>query len=217
MHNVFVDFETTSLDPWKGDILTGHMILTDDNYEIKDELEIRIKPSPNTEWSEESALIHGIDRKATSDWNTRLRVCGELLQWFSQNLEADYTQNKLIMMANPNGWWSEGVYHIPWFDWNFLFSMYWKENLMFALQKYFTQQSCETLWYKAKQHKIKPNLKDISEYLGVQLDHHDAKSDTYALYECWKTLTRERYRKTDSSVSNYQGDLLLEESHYRSI
>jgi len=189
---VFFDCETTGLDPLRNDIITGFFLLTDNNNNIIDELEIEVAPDRSYfTWSPAAEKIHGIKMETAYDFPPREKVIITILEFFDRNLNQRPSENIFIMQAYPYKFFGQdGQPSWPYFDWHFLFFMFYKENAEFLLRKYFTYNPKETtltLWYKLKEYGLaKRNLESASQVVGYKFDHHNAKADTLCLFECWK-------------------------------
>jgi len=196
---VFVDLETTSTDPWRGDILEGCMILTDTEYEEKDRIIFKCKPQDDTEWDEEAFKIHNINFVDAQSYPSRREAALKVLLFLAKH-EITQHNTKMVIQANPNKWVDKnGQWTTPNFDKRFLEEMFKKEQLNYALEKYFPlkvynhKDTAENgtvlnLWYSLNYHGFKKkSLAEACRVAGFELtDHHNCQHDTLALLHCWR-------------------------------
>lgn len=188
---LFMDMETTGTDPWNHDPIDTSYIVTDTEYKEIDRIRIRNAPDFLSYWGVEAEKVHRITREEASSWQSRKEACLETIRFFESN-DISPLNTYLVIMANPNSWWDkkkkEKVF--GWFDWSFLFSMFWKEDLIWLFRRHIVMDphhNVQTLWTYLKRFKIDKNIKAACDYMGHDFtDHHDSMADTEALIECWK-------------------------------
>ena len=193
---IFLDFESNSPgspfghvsgpDGWD-DPISLFMIKTDSELNILDEIDVRFAPTGR--WSLDSEKVHGITEKEARNYPPQ-----------SEGLE------KIIEFIDPG---STIVFHAAkighYFDYGMmlgLFEKHEKRAIFYQLFPYLVS-TVDVLREAVKSGKFEPVLSQGSdgrqrqsyrlnlwcERLGIELDHHNAQSDTRATYEIFKRVT----------------------------
>jgi len=173
------DHETTGFNYWKNEILTTSFGLY--NYstlELLDEIELQFKPSNLRNFGGEE--VHGISVSEAITFPEKRESTKKLLDFIEQ---VDSDHNAFCCHAP----YVYGTY----FDWAFMFVHFCKYGLEYRLRKKINKLESTTIYLRKlrDEGKIdfdKPKLNEICEMFGIELKHHDAKSDRLACLEIYK-------------------------------
>lgn len=194
---LFFDVETTGLDIWRNDIITGCFILEGNDGEVKEVFEFNSRPEEKS-WGDIAAGVHGIAIDTALGFPHPRDTCLSIIQFFSQH-KIDYRKDQMIMHTSTARYFDKkvGTWTTPYFDWNFLMAMFFKQDMLFDLRKYFdiTEESVKSLWTVLNKLGVRPRtLKSACEVAGFPLtDHHNARHDTEALRYCWNKLSNSEF------------------------
>lgn len=186
MNYNFFDFETTDLSPFGAEIITACFIRTDEQGEVLSQNNYRLKPYfPESFGGTE---IHGITKEQAMEFPDRKEVLAKMMQEFSGEVMP-------VCFANPNN--KSGVYL---YDFAIIkaelarwyYETYLKFCRLFPANKQINvHQMFKDAYQKGKINKIKRNKKNQPSYsldslayaFDIPLEHHNAESDTMALYK----------------------------------
>ena len=182
MNYIIFDFETTSLNPYGGEVITGHFIKCNNLLEKLDELSVFFKPDVSENlWNLDAQDIHKISYKEASSFPISEIGLNQIIDFCKSD-----DDTCLICFANYSNQFGSYYFDIAFFQ--SLLNKHDRYYEFFSLFKY--ELSVHTL-YKEMQKKelidkrIKLGLKDVCEYFNVKLaKHHQANADTQATYEC---------------------------------
>jgi len=176
MYKTFFDLETTDKNPNTAEVLTGYFE-TFKGKELIDTLYVECKPQL---YLEESFEIHKISRETAMSFPDKKigmrQIYGHLLKYPSTLIcHANYT------VFGVNGY----------FDWQVLRNYAHFQNQSEWFYRVFMDYKIESTHTIAKQ-KLKLDnyrLSTLAAYFGIELNHHDAKSDTEACRKIYFLLT----------------------------
>lgn len=193
----FIDCETTGFDSIRNQVLTLACYVTDENYNILGEHYGEFRPEGKKEisWSEEAEKVHGIswDRalefksigEASGDFISFLRSFkGAPLSFVAHNMAYDRRMLK--------GTLSRDSHH---FEFGQCFSDY--------------QDTIKLLKDSSLISGKSRSLGKVCAELGIEHNHHDAKSDAFVLIEIHKRATGWKPAGTEEDTIEDDGDLPL--------
>jgi len=202
MSIIVLDLETTGVNVFDAEIITGFFIHADESFNIKSTHEIKCNP---LKWSDDAEKVHGITRQEASTFKKFSDVYQGLIDWI------DSCQPKQMWMHCNSTMFGRLAY----FDHAVL-----RMNMMnmgdvpyFKISNitpFSTHSLCKIVQGSFNFESFR--LDSICKELGVQLNHHDAKSDAMACLEIIKQLLPlttceaikdyERGINEESSISN---------------
>ena len=179
-----LDVETTSKDPWRGEILSLGAIIANERLEKLDEIELKCRPLNYYHWDKESEEYHKISIKES----LRFPDPDESLNRFCEWLDTynPFKQYSLVCHALPFR------SPIDLYDRNFIFSWFWNNDSRDRYYRYFDESKIRsTISRKRKQTLARWGLKDQKlgtwgEKLGIKFRHHSALDDAMLCYEVLK-------------------------------
>lgn len=194
-----MDYETTSLDPVAGDIISGHMILTDRFVCVKDSLDFRARPDASG-WQESAAEVHGFTLKECLKFPRPEEVAKEIYTWlhpYRQKITMVYHGMSRSFFDKEKQQWSWGA-----FDPKFLYFLFYKIDKFYRyyeiFDKYKTPISTVDMAKKvlkapvrAKFNMDKHDVADfrldtLCKHFDIPLQHHNARSDAEACMQIFK-------------------------------
>jgi oligoribonuclease (3'-5' exoribonuclease) len=178
------DCETGGTDPKKSSLLTLYLCVLDDDFNIVDELDLRLKPNDGKYVVEQEAMdINKINLEEHDKDAVTYEDGAVLLQAF---LQKHHTGGRWASLR-PAG-------HNFGFDLSFIF-----EHLMpkekwekYCHYRYMdTTPLCTFFQFIGKWPEKLGRLTDIAQFLGVKMrDAHNAKNDTLMWIDTFKTIVR---------------------------
>jgi DNA polymerase-3 subunit epsilon len=174
----FVDVETTGFDPIRNDVVSLAMIVTDQDGGTLGTFYETCRPNFNKFYDPSAEKIHGFSREQLEKFQAPRELCKKPL-WFLNDFRTP-DQDELL------------IYHaLNYFDWHFLDWIFRKSELEKSLYKMFNQNcTLSTIEISRKLGNEKNNkLNQWAERLGIELDHHNALSDTMACAKIYFHLT----------------------------
>jgi len=175
---IIVDLETTSLNVFEAEILTGHFIHVDENFNIISEREIKCCPF---KWSYEAEAVHGITQKQASKYRKFGEVYEDLINWIALSGAKEFwchTNSKMYGKLVP---YDYAIMRI-----NMLNMGDYPYHMINKLKPYSTHSLAKVLQGRFTFEGF--SLDNICKQLGIKLNHHDAKSDAHACLEIIKQL-----------------------------
>lgn len=176
---LIADLETTGVNVFDAEIITGHFLSVNPlTYEIVGEFELKCNPF---KWSYEAQEIHGITKEQAATYSKFSEVYTQLIDWISCQDATEFWCHSRVKMYSKLTFFDYAVLRLrmmemgdaPYFEIERLrpFSSHSLAGVMgadFGFEKFSLDYLCEAL--------------------KIKLNHHDAKSDTYACYELIKKL-----------------------------
>lgn len=178
MSSIVFDLETNGVNLFDAEIITGFFIHADEFFNIESTYEIKCNPR---EWSVEAERVHGITREEASNFEPFKNAYKGLIDW--------------IKSCDPNQMWmhtnSKMFGKVAFFDHAIL-----RMNLSYiddeayfkvgSIKPYSTHSLCKILQDRFNFEGFSLDL--ICKELGVELKHHESKSDALACLEIIKQL-----------------------------
>ncbi len=180
---VFCDLETTGLDVYGSEILTGHFIACDySTLGKRRELSLKFRPNKWDDQAENSVKIHGITHTEAMKFPDKSESLSRLLMWTSP-------RSVLCCHANINTMLGAILFDVALLKTQCLYSgLLWRFNKLFP----FVNESTHTFAREAKNRGfINPQgfrLNELAEYFKITLKHHDARSDCAAAESIYRKL-----------------------------
>ena len=175
---LIVDLETSGVNVFDAEIITGYFISCNPDLSIKSEFEFKAKPRL---WSYEAEKIHGITKAEADTFPTFKEAYQNLIEWIRAQKSTEFWCHTNANMFGKNSYYDHAVLRMRFAEMNdedyFAISMmkpYSTHTLAKHLQSHFNFEG------------FKLNM--ICKTLGIELKHHDAKSDAMACYEIIKKL-----------------------------
>lgn len=171
---MFLDIEATGLDPLRNNVLTLAAYITDDSYQLMDELFLQVRPdgSRKVSWSEEAEKAHGITWDEAMTYPDSKEQAGVFGAFLSKH------EGAIIVAHNApydrrmiKGWLfkSNDNYHDH-------YKMRTWDDTMRMLKK--------TKLIKGKSYSLGP----VCQELDIEHNHHDARSDAFVLIEIHRRI-----------------------------
>ena len=177
--NIFCDVETTGFDPWRNDICSLAVIVTNNNLSVESSFYTTVKPEINKFYSEDAESVHGFTRDEMKTFPPPECVCNDLLAFLAP-FKAKNNSPRLFVSHS-----------LRQFDYLFLEVMFRKQGLEYELWKVIEQRHQRSTIKEARKQGYKKNgLAEWSKRLGFDLKHHDALSDTMGCLEVDRYLRR---------------------------
>ena len=173
---LFCDVETTGLKPLKHEVISIGWILTDKRLNVIDRESKIIRPI-SKQWDDSSEKVHGISKVKASAGVDKFEYLSSFLDLIPPYCTFVSHTNKSI----------DGY-----FDFNMLMFDCMKLNLDRKFSQKLDQLNQISTVDYAKQANLPVEnykLNTLCEYFGIELDHHNAESDTNACYEVFKKLS----------------------------
>lgn len=172
----FLDTETTGFDSLRNQVISLAAYITDPDYNLLGEFSTGIRPvgSKDVVWSLQAEDVHGITWHEAREF-PELPEVHELLVNF-----LNPWKRELVMVAH----------NMP-FDRRMIKGTWSRIEKHNEILSYYRDFQC-TLSMSRKSGllpKKMTRLNHICEHLGIELDHHDAKSDAKALISLHRFLT----------------------------
>ena len=176
---IICDLETTGVNVFDAEIVTGHFLSVNPvTFEIVGEFELKCNPF---KWSYEAQEIHGITKEQAATYKKFSEVYAGLIDWLSCQDAKEFWCHSRVKMYGKLTFFDYAVLRLrmmemgdaPYFEIERLrpYSSHSLASVMgadFGFEKFSLDYLCKAL--------------------KIKLNHHDAKSDTYACYELIKKL-----------------------------
>lgn len=183
------DIETTGFSPGKHELLTAHVILTDGKNKL-DERGFKFKPTKFRPDYHKAYKVHGITIEEARTYPLKASTLETFL---------NFIPDDSIMVCHSRK-------SLGFFDYGFLSIECYLANMGMEFNRTFKWcLSTYDLAYKygkfTKDEKKKLSLDRVCEHYGIELNHHNAESDTKACYELFKIFYEAQKAKIDKSIS----------------
>ena len=185
----FADTEFTNLDVIGGDLLTAYLIIADDN-QILHEQELSSNHICDKYWSIEAQKVHKITKFEARKFNDAKSVCSTLIElndkfpcveFWNHALDFSFYDRKIFMRSHA---------HVDYAVLEWHFRKHGNVYDWFKIARPDQRRSTITI---AKELGFKKRSLDVlTKHYNIDLDHHDSKSDTKALFKLWQCLTKEK-------------------------
>jgi DNA polymerase III epsilon subunit-like protein len=184
----FVDCETTGFAKLRNGVLTFATYITDANYNLLDEYYMEVRPdgSRDVVWTDDAQKVHGIT------WEKALTF---------PKIEESVSDLKEFLAKHPP---MRFIAHNMAFDRRMVRELFEKTNhLTTEFDKYFPEQECTLKLLKDSgliTGKTR-SLGEVCKQLGIDHNHHDAKSDAFVLIEIHKRIYNGKSKGNDAQLA----------------
>ena len=186
-----VDLETTSLNVFDAELVTGFFCLLDEDYNVVDTKLIQCNP---WRWSDEAEAVHGITKKQASTYNKFTEVYEGLINWIQLSGAKEIWCHSNVKMYGKIVPYDYAILRLQMF--NMGDTPFW---IMNGLTPYSTHSLAKVLQDRFTFDGF--SLDNICKELSIPLKHHDAKSDCLATAEIIKRLLP---MTTREEIYNYE-------------
>jgi len=175
---IVADFETTSLNVFEAEIITGFFACLDENLNVTNTLSIQCCP---WKWSKEAEAVHGISEREASTYKKFSEIYEDIVSFIRMTEATEFWCHSNVKMYGKIVPYDYAILRlqmlnmgdIPYFEVNKL-KPYSTHSLAKVLHDRFTFES--------------NSLDNICKKLGIKLNHHNAESDCLATVEIIKKL-----------------------------
>jgi DNA polymerase III epsilon subunit-like protein len=211
------DLETTGLRPMLCDWITGSFAVLDSrSLEVIREINLESRPEI---WKEEAVAVHGISLSQAMKFPERKESLQRLIEFLPPPRSFDF-----LCHARPEN--ETGFFH---FDFAFLKIDFFNQLSIFEFRRHFNDQDVISTYSIAKKmiqdgllpKDLSKGLSSLSEFFGIPLNHHDARSDRIAMEAILRRLMglrngtlRDRHPELHHGTPDLSGDQRLEESEH---
>lgn len=165
-----VDFETTSLNVFEAEIITGFFAFLDDSFNVVDTLSIQCQPF---KWSDEAEKIHGISKKEASRYRKFSEVYPDIVNFIYHTGANEFWCHSNSVMYGKITPYDYAVLRPNML--NMGDGPYWAVN---QLKPYSTHSLAKVLHDRFTFSGY--SLDNVCKTLGIKLNHHNAESDCLA-------------------------------------
>jgi DNA polymerase-3 subunit epsilon len=171
---IFGDIETTGLDPLRNEILTGSFISSNGQEKLK-EIDLKFRPRFPKKWSIEAEAVHKISLDEAMTFPRHEESMDELMGFI--NGHSSFVCHALPLFGQH-------------FDWAFIKVAAFDMGYWYNLQKSIREDRVNSTITLAKKKITLPDYKlnTLCKHFGIELDHHNAKSDVNACFEIYRKL-----------------------------
>lgn len=211
------DLETTGLRPMLNDWITGSFAVLDSRtLQVIRELDLESRP---TVWNDEASAIHGITKSRAMTFPDREESLRKLIDFLPP-----FRSFWFLCHARPEN--ETGFFH---YDFAMIKADFFFTLSSFEFWKHFSDQDVISTYSIAKEliksghlpSDLGKGLSSLSEFFGITLDHHDARSDRIAMEAIFRRLMglrdgtlRDRHSELHHGTPDLPGDQRLEESEH---
>jgi len=180
-HYLIVDVEATDKVSTLAQLITGHFLLADKNFNIIEEYELKARPELWDNAAQESYAIHGIGYDTAKHFPAHREAIQDLNAWLE-----DLPICHFAAHANRTIFGKFSTY-----DYSVLTCNLFHYSMQYSLYRSCPRKHIISTHSLAKYLRLSCNydLKSIAQYLGLNnFKHHDAKADTVVCFEILKLL-----------------------------
>lgn len=175
---IVCDFETTSLNVFEAEIVTGFFAFLDDSFNVLDTLSVQCNP---WKWSSEAEKIHGISKREASKYKKFSEVYPDIVNFFYRTGAAEFWCHSNSVMFGKIVPYDYAVLRMT------MLTMgdgpYWAVN---QLKPYSTHSLAKVLHERFDFPGF--SLDNVCKRLNIELTHHNAESDCLATVEIIRKL-----------------------------
>lgn len=177
-YRLYIDVETTGFCHWRNDIIAIAIIVTDQSFHQKAEFYETARPSFDKYYSKDAEKIHGFSKAELLTFQEPRKLCINILKFLVPFKHEMNYPNIFVQHA------------LRQFDYLFTETLFRKNELEFSWWKVAAQDKQESTILKGRKAGYKKNkLDEWAKRLDLDLDHHNALSDTRACLEIDKYLS----------------------------
>jgi DNA polymerase-3 subunit epsilon len=190
------DFETTSKNVFDAEILDAQFFALNDDLEIVSELKIRCNPY---RYSEEAYAVHGISREECARYPRFEKEAEKIIAWFKEHRITEFWCHSNAVMFGKLVYYDWAVLRINLL--NLGTSAYYS---IARVKPFSTHSLCKLFQHEINSQSL--SLSAVCDSLGIELQHHNARSDALACIAIMKRFlsrtTREDLYNLDHGVTN---------------
>jgi DNA polymerase III epsilon subunit-like protein len=172
------DLETTSLNVFEAEIVTGYFAILDEKLNVVDSLSIQCNP---WKWSDEAEKIHGITKRQASKYKKFYEVYEDIVNFIYRTKATEFWCHSNSVMYGKIVPYDYAVLRLNML--NMGDNAYWTIN---ALRPYSTHSLAKVLSDRFTFEGY--SLDNVCRSLGIKLNHHNAESDCLASVDIIKKL-----------------------------
>jgi DNA polymerase III epsilon subunit-like protein len=172
------DLESTSLNVFEAEIVTGFFCVLDDSLNVVDTLLVQCQPY---KWSEDAAKIHGISKRTASAWPYFNMVYRDIIDLISRHKVTEFWCHSNSVMYGKIAPYDYAVLRLQMLNMGDV--PYWAIT---GLKPYSTHTLAKVLQGRFTFEGF--SLDNVCRTLGIKLKHHNAESDCRATVEIIKRL-----------------------------
>ncbi len=175
---IVCDLESTSLNVFEAEIITGFFVHLDDSFNVVNTLSVKCNPF---NWSDEAEKIHGITKRQASKYKKFSEVYQDIVNFIDLSGATEFwchSNSKMYGKITP---YDYAVLRMNMMNMGDV--PYWSIN---SLKPYSTHSLAKVLQDRFTFESL--SLNNICHTLGIKLNHHDAESDCLATVEIIKKL-----------------------------
>jgi DNA polymerase III epsilon subunit-like protein len=174
---MFCDLETTGLDYNRNEIISMAVIMTNHQLDRLSDFDLLIRPEKIDWWDEGAEKFHGYSLDVCKDFPSKDKALKDFFLYLDS-----FGQQELSFVCHAKAMYGKDDY----FDYQFVRAFISDDKLFY---KYFpTNKFMSTIVKKGSSRWNIPNQKlpSWANKLGIELTHHNARSDVEACYEIFK-------------------------------
>jgi DNA polymerase III epsilon subunit-like protein len=175
---IICDLESTSLNVFEAEIVTGYFIHVDDNFNIISEREIKCCPF---KWSHEAEKVHGISQREAYKFKKFSEVYEDLITWIDLSESNEFWCHSNVKLYGKIVPYDYAIMRMNML--NMGDTPYWQIN---KLKPFSTHSLAKVLQERFTFEGF--SLDNVCNRLGIKLKHHDSRSDALACLEIMKQL-----------------------------
>lgn len=175
---IVCDFESTSVNVFEAEIITGFFAALDDSLNVVDTLSIQCQPF---KWSDEAEKIHGISKREASSYKKFSEVYQEIVNFIYRTGATEFWCHSNSVMYGKITPYDYAVLRLNML--NMGDGPYWAVN---QLKPYSTHSLAKVLSDRFTFPGY--SLDNVCNTLGIKLNHHNAESDCLATVQIIKKL-----------------------------
>jgi DNA polymerase III epsilon subunit-like protein len=175
---IVCDIESTSLNVFEAEIVTGFFACLNDKLQIVNTLSIQSRP---WKWSHEAEKIHGISEKEASKYKKFSEVYHEIISFLRMNDATEFWCHSNVKMYGKIVPYDYAVLRMQMLNMG--------DEAYFAINKLKSYSTHSLAKVLHDRFTFESNsLDNICRTLGIKLTHHNAESDCRATVEIIKRL-----------------------------
>lgn len=175
---IVADFETSSLNVFEAEIITGFFVHLDDSFNVVDTLSIQCNPF---KWSDDAEKVHGITRRQASRYKRFNEIYESIVNFIYRTGATEFWCHSNSVMYGKIVPYDYAVLRMNML--NMGDGPYWAIN---SLRPYSTHSLAKVLSGHFTFDGF--SLDNVCRTLGIKLNHHNAESDCLATVEIIKKL-----------------------------